>query len=252
MSKREYISKQLRFEVFKRDSFTCQYCGRSAPDVVLELDHIMPVSKGGDNDILNLCTSCHDCNNGKSNRTLDDDSIVQRQKEQLREINKKREQLKMMIAWREELKTFDNEVLQTVKAFVEKTLNISVNENGEKIIKKWLKQFDTAFIFECTEIAAKNYIKTDDFEERCKAFEMIPRICNRRSREQKTGVDESPLFYCRGIIRNRFNYCNDYKAINLLRAAFANGHDYQELKDYALSCRNWTEWREIMEALAED
>ena len=44
--KRVPISKALRFEVFKRDSFTCQYCGRSAPEVVLEVDHIVPVSKG--------------------------------------------------------------------------------------------------------------------------------------------------------------------------------------------------------------
>lgn len=48
--KRVPISKALRFEVFKRDSFTCQYCGRSAPEVVLEVDHIVPVSKGGTND----------------------------------------------------------------------------------------------------------------------------------------------------------------------------------------------------------
>lgn len=62
---RKPISKKLRFEVFKRDSFICQYCGKSAPSVVLEVDHIEPVSKGGTNDILNLVTSCFDCNNGR-------------------------------------------------------------------------------------------------------------------------------------------------------------------------------------------
>ena len=43
----------------------CQYCGQSAPDVVLEVDHIVPVAEGGDNDIMNLITSCRDCNRGK-------------------------------------------------------------------------------------------------------------------------------------------------------------------------------------------
>ena len=42
---RKAISKKLRFEVFKRDSFTCQYCGKSAPDVILHVDHILPVKK---------------------------------------------------------------------------------------------------------------------------------------------------------------------------------------------------------------
>lgn len=62
MGARKPISKKIRFEVFKRDKFTCQYCGRSAPDVILEIDHLNPVINGGDNDILNLVTSCRDCN----------------------------------------------------------------------------------------------------------------------------------------------------------------------------------------------
>lgn len=59
------ISKKVRFEVFKRDGFKCQYCGRSAPDVILHVDHINPVSNGGNNDIMNLVTSCSECNLGK-------------------------------------------------------------------------------------------------------------------------------------------------------------------------------------------
>lgn len=59
------IGKSLRFEVFARDGFTCQYCGRRPPDVLLECDHIHPQSKGGTDDSLNLLTSCLDCNRGK-------------------------------------------------------------------------------------------------------------------------------------------------------------------------------------------
>lgn len=50
MTKRKAISKKIRFEVFKRDSFTCQYCGEKAPDVILHVDHIDPVAKGGGKD----------------------------------------------------------------------------------------------------------------------------------------------------------------------------------------------------------
>ena len=48
---RKSLSNKIRFEVFKRDNFTCQYCGRKAPEIVLNVDHIEPVSKGGTNDI---------------------------------------------------------------------------------------------------------------------------------------------------------------------------------------------------------
>ena len=66
------VSKRTRFEVFKRDKFTCQYCGRRPPDVMLEADHIVPRSKGGKNEIDNLTTACGACNRGKSDVPLDD------------------------------------------------------------------------------------------------------------------------------------------------------------------------------------
>jgi hypothetical protein len=70
MNKRKSISKKIRFNVFKRDLFTCQYCGDKPPKVILELDHITPVCEGGDNDQDNLITACFDCNRGKSGELL--------------------------------------------------------------------------------------------------------------------------------------------------------------------------------------
>lgn len=70
MAKRKAISKRVRFEVFKRDLFTCQYCGSTPPKVVLHVDHIVPVSKGGDNSEGNLVTACDACNLGKSDVPL--------------------------------------------------------------------------------------------------------------------------------------------------------------------------------------
>ena len=68
--KRTALSKKVRFEIFKRDNFTCAYCGTKPPNTVLEVDHILPVSKGGKNLMENLITSCFDCNRGKSNVSL--------------------------------------------------------------------------------------------------------------------------------------------------------------------------------------
>lgn len=60
------VSKRLRFEILKRDNHTCQYCGCSAPDVVLQVDHIIPATLGGDDSPKNLTTACRDCNSGKA------------------------------------------------------------------------------------------------------------------------------------------------------------------------------------------
>lgn len=60
------ISKRLRFEILNRDAFTCRYCGRKAPDVVLEVDHVHPRSLGGKDIRENLVTACYGCNRGKT------------------------------------------------------------------------------------------------------------------------------------------------------------------------------------------
>lgn len=67
---RKPLSKGQRFKVFQRDSFTCQYCGIKAPNAVLHVDHVYPVSKGGTNVPENLVTACYDCNTGKAAKIL--------------------------------------------------------------------------------------------------------------------------------------------------------------------------------------
>lgn len=65
------IKKSVRFEVLKRDKFTCQYCGRKSPEAVLHVDHILAKARGGTNDLLNLITSCETCNLGKGAKPMD-------------------------------------------------------------------------------------------------------------------------------------------------------------------------------------
>lgn len=67
----EEIKKQNTFLIFERDSFRCQYCGRTPQDKVkLVIDHIYPISKGGDERPNNLITACSECNGMKNNKTL--------------------------------------------------------------------------------------------------------------------------------------------------------------------------------------
>ena len=90
------ITKKIRFEVFKRDFFTCQYCGQTPPMAILEVDHIKPKSKNGKDEIDNLTTSCFECNRGKGKNELncipdaiyDKSKILKEKEEQLMEYNK--------------------------------------------------------------------------------------------------------------------------------------------------------------------
>lgn len=65
-----YIPASVRVSVLNRDKYKCVFCGKSAKQVELEVDHIIPFAKGGSNDLSNLQTLCFDCNRGKGVRIL--------------------------------------------------------------------------------------------------------------------------------------------------------------------------------------
>jgi len=64
---------KLRMLILDRDSFRCRYCGRSPIDeigVILHIDHKIPKSRGGKDEMKNLITSCEQCNLGKGDILL--------------------------------------------------------------------------------------------------------------------------------------------------------------------------------------
>lgn len=66
---RKIMTDDIRYEVLKKDNFRCCICGATAKDgVKLEVDHIIPVSKGGKTTIDNLQTLCERCNRGKRDK----------------------------------------------------------------------------------------------------------------------------------------------------------------------------------------
>ncbi|MGQ4649056.1 HNH endonuclease [Lyngbya aestuarii] len=65
-----YIPASVRYTVLHRDGHKCISCGRSSREVKLEVDHIVPFSQGGSNNLSNLQTLCFDCNRGKGARRL--------------------------------------------------------------------------------------------------------------------------------------------------------------------------------------
>ncbi len=68
-NQRKLMTKSLREKIMRRDNYTCQICGKYMPDGVgLQIDHIIPVSKGGKTTESNLQVTCSKCNGHKNNR----------------------------------------------------------------------------------------------------------------------------------------------------------------------------------------
>ena len=64
---RKRLTNAAKEKILIRDKFECQYCGSKE---FLEIDHIIPLSKGGNNEEENLVTSCHRCNHLKADKSI--------------------------------------------------------------------------------------------------------------------------------------------------------------------------------------
>lgn len=231
---RKPLSKKIRFEVFKRDKFKCQYCGAGAPDVILEVDHISPVAKGGKNDIMNLVTACFDCNRGKKDKLLSDDSAVSKQRTQIEELQEKREQLKLLVKWRNGLKGLDDDKVKVIVDEIESYYEgkYTVNQAGKKDISKWLKKYSLSIILDCIQLASKYLKRTNlgfiEFESTELFFSKIPRIAWMKDLEVK-----DPLlakgYYLKNLCKNKFRIqyyqMNDFE--KLIKVCLFYGCPYE-------------------------
>jgi hypothetical protein len=181
MQKRKSITKKTRFEVFKRDSFTCQYCGAKAPDAILEIDHLNPVKHGGDNDLLNLITSCFVCNRGKSDRKLSDNSVVEKQRIQIEELNIRRQQLEMILEWRDELQKDRNFELNKIHDYWREKFKPYDIVNPEEWFASFVKKYNLIEILDCIDISYRQYFRGDK-ESAKYALEMLGGILYNRSK----------------------------------------------------------------------
>ena len=185
------LSKKIRFEVFKRDGFKCQYCGQTPPSVTLEVDHINPVSKGGEDDINNLITSCFDCNRGKSNIELNQ---VPNTLQENKEIIEERES--QYLEYQKLLKKINNRVEKEIKQVTDIFQNyfpklIPKREFQLRSIKPFIAKLGVISVCESMDIS-------------CSKFESMPD----RVHTYNNGwldKDEAAIKYFCGICWNKVN-----------------------------------------------
>ena len=180
MAKRKPLSKAERYEILKRDKFTCQYCGAKAPDVILEIDHIIPVAEGGTNETVNLITACRDCNRGKGKKMLTDTAAIDRQRKQLEDLSDMKEQNEMLIEWKRELMTMVESQIDSIE---EQMLGLGflkdnqcLSRRGRAHIRDLINRFGFNEVYHAVEVAFDAYIykRRWTFEP---AFDKIGGIC---------------------------------------------------------------------------
>jgi len=171
---RTSLSKKLRFDVFKRDGFTCQYCGvHPSSGVVLEVDHIIPVADGGSNNIDNLITACFACNRGKGAGLLS--SIPQSLEDKAADVAENEAQIR---AYHEVLeskkKRRDDELWSVADIFMDRFGDETILRTRLASIRTFLDNLDYYEVLEAMEIAVDKKLS------RFPAFKYFCGICWRK------------------------------------------------------------------------
>ncbi len=184
MAKRN-VSPRLRFEVFKRDGFTCQYCGRTPPTVVLNCDHIHPVAEDGDNDQENLITACFECNSGKSDILLS--QVIPSLQEQMADKKERQEQLNQYNDWLMQKRTRDIDTINEIGKYwyncIEEEKDKFIFGKGRvPTIRKFIEKLPIASILDAIDIAMAKFTAYSNSDY--KNWKYFCGICWNRIREE--------------------------------------------------------------------
>jgi len=179
------ISKKQRFEIFKRDGFACQYCGRKPPEITLELDHINPRARQGKDEIENLITACFDCNRGKGKiplekipNTLATNLGKLKEKElQLKEYNK------FLARVEKRIQVDIEEIDEIYKSYFPKW---QLSERFKNVsLKRFLKLLPKQIIVDAMHLACHNMLRNAEHDPSGEATSYFCGICWNRIKEEK-------------------------------------------------------------------
>jgi hypothetical protein len=257
MTARPSLGKKLRFEVFKRDKFRCRYCGRRPPDVILVIDIIHPVAEGGPSDILNLATSCVDCNAGKGATRLSDDGVLQARYSELERLQEERDQLAMMLEWQRELAGLDETRIDQVANFWSSLApSYTFSASGRQMLGNLLERFGVDEVCDAMRTSATRYLRyndvgnvtADSWELATDKIGAIARV----ERDARDNPDAKTIAYTIGILRKRLTYVDNSKVAEMIKVARSWDVSPEEIYRIAASAHSWTRWRRGLHEAIDD
>lgn len=253
---RKSTGKKLRFEVLKRDSFSCQYCGARAPDVLLHVDHIVPVVDGGKSDLMNLITSCQSCNGGKGARHLDDGSVVSKRHAQAAEMQARREQIEMMARWQHEMVDVEEQQTAAVLAYYARLVpGWIANDAGNAAIRSALSKYGLSDVMSGLRESAAKHVRIVDGKATEESVGIVWRVWQNGLRwkaDRERDPVGSELRYIRGILRKTLSNCREAESLELMRRAHEAGVPMADIRSLAFAHQWWSQWeRAVLGITAE-
>lgn len=185
------MKKSLRFEIFARDGFICQYCGSRPPDCVLEVDHIHPVSRGGTDDSINLVTSCYECNRGKRAKVLSQIAPRPDADMALLQIQQELAEAKRFMKAKKQRDKYMTEVCGALRESWSKYLTEDPLPSDATLVP-WIRRYGAEEVDQAISIASRAYMKRQFGYYASSAFKnLLPYIGGILRKRDEEGQKES-------------------------------------------------------------
>ena len=248
------IGKKLRFSVFERDDFTCQYCGKNPKDhdIILNLDHAVSVKDGGDNSEDNLITSCWDCNIGKGATSVVRKEGKRDVEDELRKADERLSQIKAMIKSKSRLKEAEVEIERLEYDFVS-CFDIFSNDDGYNttssailsLLKKRRKGgVSLEILCDSVEVTFNKFGEEDEIRT-TDVVKYLSAVIRTKSLEKEDPVGAEIK---RQQVGAYYKACNEFNYVNrTMFFFFIEELGVPTLESFISSSRNWSEFRELCE-----
>jgi hypothetical protein len=161
--------------------------------------------------------------------------VIDKQRSQIEELEERRQQIEMMLQWRDELANVQQPVYDTIVERYRTLTGFVPNELGMIEVRKWVKKFSLDIILESIDDTISKYGIWKDgkitVESWSQAFNWVAKFSASKVK-YGSGPDLDRLLYIQGIIRNRVNN-RWFKAIDDLKALADLGYSLQQIEDAA-------------------
>jgi hypothetical protein len=188
------------------------------------------------------------CNLGKAGIPLSNDTAVKKAKHQLDELQERREQLEMMMAWQEGLKDIDDAARQRAAQFWQGLApGFGLSPTGNGNLALWIRKFGLSDVLSGMREAASGLQFTDSGDATKESWEeCFHKIPGCIVVERRSGGDPEVkrMYYIRGILRNRLRekYFRSDLALQWIEAAHSWDVPIDDIERLARSARNWTQF----------
>ena len=186
-------------------------------------------------------------------------ATVKNQQKQLKELAEKREQIKMVMDWKNELLELEEEQVDAINELFMTSTNqqINISDIGRQDVKKWLKSFGFNCVYESAKLALAQYLTCDVYNGEVKynlrsgqkAINYIPGIC-RNKKEDPTDEFLKNLNYLIKILANRFGRLSNtdyWQCKEYIKKGLKIDDSFDFIKRTASSCDGIYDFKQRMD-----